>query len=351
MSDPLKGRGAAFNPLNRFDRILVEDDPEWDPAQNPKLPTQHFRDGTKSIITYNDSEDVGFAASVNPYRGCEHGCVYCYARPGHEYFGLSCGLDFESKIFVKEKAPELLRVELKKEKYAPQVLIMSGITDPYQPVERRLQITRRCLRVLADFRNPAAVITKNALVTRDLDLFKELNEYRGCAVNISVTSLNKDIARKMEPRASSPEDRLKAVGLLSRAGIPVRVMVAPVVPALTDEEIPRILKAASEAGARQAAYVMLRLPWAVKDLFTRWLEENFPDRKSKIISRIRDLRGGKLYDSTPGARMRGEGVFAAHVGQLFDVNRRKYRLNKTIALSCDHFRRDPGQMQFPLSAS
>jgi len=288
---------------------------------------------------------VGFDASVNPYRGCEHGCVYCYARPFHEYLGFSAGLDFESKILVKEDAPALLRKELSSPKWQPQTLAMSGVTDCYQPAERRLEVTRRCLEVLADFRNPVGVITKNELVTRDIDILQELAAHQAAVVMLSITTLDGEVARKMEPRASHPRDRLKAVERLAAAGIPVGVMVAPVVPAITDHEMPKILEAAAAAGARTAGYVVMRLPGAVAGLFERWLEEHFPDRKEKVLNRVRDLRGGELYDPRFGNRMRGEGLFADQIRGTFQTFRRRYGLDQPFPeLSTAAFRR-PGQVE------
>lgn len=320
----LKGRGAIGNPANRFEKIEVERDPEV-PGPD-RVPTELLRDSSRSVLTKNDSPDVGFEYSLNPYRGCEHGCVYCYARPTHEYLGFSAGLDFETRILVKEDAPELLRNELSAPRWTPRVLAMSGVTDPYQPPERNLEITRRCLAVLAELRNPVAVITKNELVTRDVDHLGELAAHGAAAVSLSVTTLDGELARRMEPRASHPRDRLKAVERLAQAGIPVSVMVAPVVPGLTDHEIPRILEAAASAGARSAGYVVLRLPGAVSGLFEAWLEEHFPDRKDKVLNRVRSLRGGQLYDPRFGSRMRGEGLFAEQIQSTFQTFQRRYGL-------------------------
>ena len=251
---PIRGRGAAENPSNRFEQIAYERDDEWNEPDDPAPKTQFFRDTSASIITYNESPDVGFDASINPYRGCEHGCIYCYARPYHEYLGFSAGLDFETKIVVKEDAPELLRRELLSSKWKPQVLAMSGVTDPYQPVERRLQITRKCLEVLVEFRNPVAIITKNLLVTRDIDLLADLAHDNAAAVFLSVTTLDAELARIMEPRTAQPAARLQAIEKLTKAGVPTGVLVAPVIPGLTDHELPAIIKAAAEAGARFAGF-------------------------------------------------------------------------------------------------
>jgi DNA repair photolyase len=283
---------------------------------------------------------VGFEASINPYRGCEHGCIYCYARPTHEYLGFSSGLDFETKIMVKEDAPKLLRAELSSEKWQPKVLAMSGVTDPYQPIERRLKITRGCLEVLTEFSNPVCIITKNQLVTRDIDLLGELARHQASAVFISLTTLDTALRKVMEPRTAPPAARLATITALSRAGIPVGVLVAPVIPGLTDHEIPSLLDAAAEAGARFAGHVTLRLPHAVAPLFEQWLENHFPEKKDKILNRLRALRGGKLYDAQFGKRMRGEGIFAEQMDQMFAVACRKAGIaSNNLELSTAAFRR------------
>lgn len=342
MPEPIKGRGAAENPHNRFATLAVEPDP--DAAAPEKVPTLFLSDGSRSVLSHNDSPDVGFNVSLNPYRGCEHGCSYCYARPTHEYLGFSAGLDFESRIVVKEDAPELLRRELSSPRFVPQTLGLSGVTDPYQPVERKLEITRRCLAVLAEFLNPVSIITKNELVTRDLDHLQALAAHGAAHVFLSITTLDGELTRKLEPRASHPRDRLKAIERLAAAGVPVGVMTAPVIPALNDHEIPRILEAAAAAGAKTAGWVMLRLPGAVSGLFEAWLEQHFPDRKEKILHRIQSMRGGALNDSRFGSRMRGEGLFAEQVKATFDTFRRRHGLDRGLpALSAASFRR-PGQM-------
>jgi DNA repair photolyase len=315
------GRGAAGNPKNRFERIEVE--PDETEGDQPRPETVYLRDHSRSIIARNDSPDIGFDASINPYRGCSHGCVYCYARPTHEYLGLSAGLDFESRILVKQDAPELLRKELLSSRWNPQVLSMSGVTDPYQPVERRLRITRRCLGVLAEFRNPVIIVTKNYLVTRDLDLLSELASHDAAAVAFSLTTLDDDLRRIMEPRTSRPARRLAAVEKLAAGGIPVGVMTAPVIPGLNDHELPNLLSAAAEAGATFAAYVPVRLPYAVAPLFEDWLARHFPERKDKVLNRVRSMRGGELNDAGFGSRMRGEGLFAQHIAQLFSISCRR----------------------------
>lgn len=317
---PIRGRGTTGNPPTRFDRLRYEFDPDQiDPAPR----TRFLRDSSRSIISYNESPDLGYEASVNPYRGCEHGCSYCYARAYHEYLGFSAGLDFETKILVKEKAPELLRRELGSPRWRPRVVSLSGVTDPYQPVERRLELTRRCLEVLAEFRNPVQITTKNHLVSRDLDLIRELARYRAAVICLSVVTLEANLSRIMEPRTSGPNRRLKAVELMAEAGIPAGVLIAPVIPGLTDHEIPAILDAAAGAGACFAGYSILRLPHGVAFLFEEWLAQHMPDRKDKILNRIRAIRGGRLHDSRFGLRLKGEGIFAEQISGLFTACCRK----------------------------
>jgi len=338
----IKGRGAAENPPNRFERLPLEPDPEtFGSAEDAPAPeTVYYRDGSRSIIARNESPDVGFETSINPYRGCSHGCIYCYARPTHEYLGLSAGLDFETRIFVKEDAPALLRRELSSPRWRPQVLALCGVTDAYQPIERKLRLTRRCLEVLVEFRNPVGIVTKNHLVTRDVDLLQELARYDAASVNISVTTLDPELQRVMEPRTSIPARRLAAIETLAKAGVPVGVMVAPLIPGLNDHEMPAILEAAASAGARFAGYTMLRLPYAVKDLFVAWLERHFPERKEKVLGRLREMRGGKLNESRFHARMRGQGEYAAQLRALFHAAARKAGLDtRQPELSTAAFRR------------
>jgi len=339
-----KGRGTASNPANRFEKIHLERDIDWDPEEDPAPGTQLLKDSTSTIITYNDSPDVGFNASVNPYRGCEHGCVYCFARPTHEYLGFSAGLDFETRIMVKENAPELLRKELASPKWKPQVIALSAVTDCYQPVERKLKLTRRCLEVLAEFQNPVTILTKNHLVTRDLDLLSELARHRAAAVFLSVTTLDPSLASKLEPRASLPNYRLAAIEALSRGGVPVGVLMAPIIPGLTDHEIPSLLMAAAKAGAQYAGYVPLRLPFGLKGLFEDWLTRHFPSQKEKVLNRIRSLRGGRLNDPNFGTRMRGEGPLADQLEALFAVSSRK------AGLAESHPELDCGAFRVPVSA-
>lgn len=334
--------GSATNPPNRFERLHYDfDDAEPIPgevAPDPKVV--YFRDPARRIIATNESPDLGFAASINPYRGCEHACAYCYARPTHEYLGLSVGLDFETRIFVKQQAPELLRAELTAPGWKPQPIAISGVTDAYQPVERKTQLTRRCLEVLAEFRNPVAVVTKSRLVTRDADLLAELARHDAASVSISVTTLDPAVHRAMEPHTPRPALRLAAIEALARAGIPVGVLVAPVVPGLTDHELPRILEAAAQAGATHAGYVVLRLPHGTKELIEAWLERAFPDRKQKVLGRLRALRDGALYDPRFGTRQRGTGIFAEQIAQLFETGLRRAGLAPHhMSLSTAAFRR------------
>jgi len=347
MSEPqeIHGRGAASNPGNRFERAHYAVS-EWDDANDSSPDTVLLKDVTRSIIAYNDSPDVGFDASINPYRGCEHGCIYCFARPNHEYLGFSAGLDFETKILVKEQAPELLRRELMLPSWKPQTLAISGVTDAFQPIERRLKLTRRCLEVLAEFRNPVVIITKNELVTRDIDLLSELARHDAALVFISVTSLRSDLARTLEPRASQPQRRLAAIDALARAGIPVGVLVAPVIPGLTDHEMPGILAASRNSGAVIAGYVPLRLPFGLAPLFEEWLTLHAPLQKEKILNRVREIRGGKMNDPNFGSRLRGEGEYAGQLRKLFEMACRKSGLNASRPkLSTEAFRRPGSQMR------
>jgi DNA repair photolyase len=334
----IKGRGSHFNPPIRFESI--ERTPEADDGEAIScLATQFLTDSSRSIIAHNNSPDVGFDSSINAYRGCEHGCVYCYARPTHEYLGFSAGLDFETKIIVKKNAPDLLREELSNPRWKPKVLAMSGVTDPYQPVERKLRLTRRCLEVLLEFRNPVIIITKNNGVIRDIDLLSQLARFESAAVFLSITTLDPDLCGILEPRTSRPEKKLEAVAALSQAGIQTGVMVAPVIPGLTDQEIPNIIQASVKAGAQFAGMTPLRLPYAVAPLFEAWLEEHLPGQKSKILNRIRSMRAGKLNDARFGSRMEGEGAFADQIRGLFDLACKKSGITgQGPALSTRHFR-------------
>jgi DNA repair photolyase len=348
-SRPVRGRGSASNPKNRFEAIERVPEPPDDNDEISSPETQFFTDISKSIIAYNDSPDVGFDASVNAYRGCEHGCVYCYARPTHEYLGFSSGLDFETKIMVKEDAPELLRKELSSSKWNPQVVALSGNTDCYQPVEKKKQLTRRCLEVFLEFRNPVVIVTKNYLVTRDIDILYELARHQCAGVTISLTTLDARLASAMEPRASSPARRLAAIKAIADADIPVGYLQAPMIPGLTDAEAPAIAQAAAKAGASFAGYVALRLPFAVKSLFEQWLEQHYPEKKKKILNRVREIRGGKLNDPNFNTRMRGEGIFADEMAKLFQLAKKKAGINKRWPeLTTKHFRRPPTTPQLSL---
>jgi DNA repair photolyase len=340
---PIHGRGASSNPANRFELIHYERDDTISDDESPSPATRFYRDCSRSILVQNDSPDVGFEMSINPYRGCEHGCSYCYARPTHEYLGFSAGLDFETKIMVKEDAPLLLRKELAAAKWQPKVVSISGVTDPYQPIERRLQLTRRCLEVFAEFRNPVGVVTKSHLICRDSDLLSELAQHQAAAAFLSITTLDSELARRMEPRATQPSGRLAAIDELTRAGVPVGVLVAPVIPGLNDHEMPAILEAAAKAGARCAGYVLLRLPHGLGPLFEQWLQQHYPERCDKVLSRLRDMRGGAIYNARFGSRMRGEGVLAEQIASLFAMGCRRAGIRSGFpSLSTAAFRQPCG---------
>jgi DNA repair photolyase len=347
----VRGRGANINPPNRFEALHYETE-DWCEPETDSSPirTQFFRDDSQSVISYNNSPDLGFDASLNPYRGCEHGCAYCYARPTHEYLGFSAGIDFESKILVKQNAAELLSVELGRRSWSPQLLVLSGVTDPYQPIERKLEITRACIRVLADFRNPVAIVTKNHLVTRDIDLLAELAGLKAARVTLSITTLDSSLAKILEPRASTPSHRLEAVAKLRAAGIPIGVNIAPIIPGINDHEVPKIAEAAAKAGAESAAYTILRLPLTVAPVFIAWLERHFPERKEKVLNAIRSIRQGRLNTPDFGARMRGDGPVAEQIRQLFQVSCHRAGLGEFRSeLSTAAFRRIlPNQMELTL---
>ena len=350
-TSPLKGRGTTDNPTNRFETISYSPDPDFLDADEaiPAPKTRLLRDPSRSILSYNTSPDVGFNVSVNPYRGCEHGCIYCYARPTHEWLGFSSGLDFETNILVKEDAPALLDKALASRSWKPQGIFFSGITDCYQPIERQLALTRGCLSVMAKYHNPVCIVTKNALVSRDCDILAQLAENKAASVFLSVTTLDAELARRLEPRASTPARRLAAVSALSEAGIPAGVMVAPIIPGLTDHEIPAILEAAAQAGAQFAGHTIVRLPYSVSDLFTEWLDNHYPDRKNKVLNRIRSMRKGKLNDARYKSRMKGEGVFAESIHTLFAAASRKAGLGAPIPqLSAAAFRNPHAPSQLSL---
>jgi DNA repair photolyase len=340
----IKGRGARSNTTGRFESEVREAfDDGWTAEDEPKpLKTTLSAEKARVIITHNDSPDVGFSASINPYRGCEHGCIYCYARPAHAYMGLSPGLDFESQLFFKPDAARLLERELSRPKYVPDVIHIGGNTDPYQPQERKLRITRGVIGVLSRFEHPFSVITKNALILRDIDLLAPMAEKNLVRVAVSITTLDRKLARSMEPRAATPERRLEAVRLLSQAGVPVTVMFAPCIPGLNDHEMEAVLERAAEAGATGAGYVALRLPLEIKDLFKEWLASDHPDRAGRVMSLVRQMRGGKEYDSQWGKRMKGEGPIAALMSRRFATAKARYGLDAPFGgLDLTRFRAPP----------
>jgi len=340
--NPIKGRGSSDNPANRFSGEYVDYDLDEETGQKPAPDTKLFKDHTRSILSKNQSPDIPFTYGLNPYRGCEHGCIYCYARPTHEFLDFSAGKDFESKIVVKYDAAKKLRERFKSKSWKPETILMSGVTDPYQPVERKLRISRACLLVFEEFLNPVSVITKNYLVTRDIEILKKMAEHRAVHVTLSITTLDRELARVMEPRTSQPGRRLKAIEELSKAGIPVGVNVAPIIPGLTDHECVKILEASREAGAEFAGYTIVRLPYGVKDLFSNWLEHHFPDRKDKILNRIRSIRDGDLNNAEFGKRFHGEGVFADQIRSLFKIHTERLGFNRArVTLNTDDFR--PGK--------
>jgi DNA repair photolyase len=336
-----KGRGAVSNLQGRYEVLAREEiddgwshdgeaDPEADSStgtdataaatanHRPAFRTQVTEEHAKTILSRNQSPDVPFSISLNPYRGCEHGCIYCFARPTHSYLGLSPGLDFESKIFAKVNAPELLRSELAKASYVPEPIALGVNTDAYQPCERELRLTRRVLEVLQECEHPVALITKSSLIERDIDLLADMAAKQQAMAAVTITTLDPEVARTLEPRAAAPARRLRTIRTLTDAGIPVGVSVAPVIPFVTEPDLERILAAAAEAGAINAGYVMLRLPWEVSPLFRQWLEAHFPERAARVMNRVRDMRGGKDYDSSFGTRMHGEGIWADLIRQRFE---------------------------------
>lgn len=327
--DTIKGRGTALNPANRFERLHVDRREDASP-DDPSPATELYRDTTRNILAENDSPDIAFRYSLNPYRGCEHGCVYCYARPSHEYLGFSSGLDFETRIMVKANAAELLRARFLSPRWVPDVIALSGNTDCYQPSERDLGITRACLEVFREFLNPVGIITKSALVCRDIDLIAPLAAVGAAQVHISITTLDAELARAMEPRAATPARRLAAIAELSRAGIPVGVMTAPIVPGLNDHEIPKILESAAAAGARSAGWTLLRLAKPLDQLFDDWLTQHYPARRQRVLHRIRECRAGEVNDPRFRHRMRGEGVYAEQIASLFRSAARAHGLDRPL---------------------
>ncbi len=343
---PRKGRGAISNATGRFERqarIAVDDG--WERPEDDELPplrTQVARDATRTIIASNESPDIPFSQSINPYRGCEHGCVYCYARPSHAYLGLSPGLDFETKLFAKPEAAKLLDAELRKPGYRPMAIALGSNTDPYQPVEREHRITRSILETLRDFGHPFSIVTKSALVLRDLDIIAPMAARNLAHVFVSVTTLDRDLARAMEPRASTPPRRLDAIRGLADAGVKVGVMAAPMIPALNDAEMEAILEAAAGAGATSAGYTLLRLPLELKELFEEWLAEHVPLKRSHVLSLVRDIRGGALNHAEFGKRFTGEGAYAQLVSKRFRAARARYGLDRNDwSLDLAQFRPPP----------
>jgi DNA repair photolyase len=346
-ADPkrLRGRGAVSNASGRYEkqtRVLVDDGWNSEDDEESSLKTEILRDSSRTIITRNNSPDISFSQSINPYKGCEHGCIYCFARPTHAYLGFSPGADFESKIFTKPNAAELLRKELSAKTYVPKVLAIGTNTDPYQPVEKKLRIMRSILEVLWEFKHPVGIVTKNAGILRDLDILAPMAEAGLAKVALSVTTLDRKLAREMEPRASTPPKRLEAIKALASVGVPTAVMFAPVIPALNDEELESVLQAAKDAGARSAGYVLLRLPLEIKDLFREWLETNEPGRAKHVMSLIRSMRGGKDYDAQWNTRMRGTGPYADM------ISRRFHMAVKHLGLNADHRPLDTSQFKRPI---
>jgi DNA repair photolyase len=347
-----KGRGAVSNRTGRYERFTTEAvDDGWRDAEGrvrdddeapSKLVTSVRKDTSRTVIARNDSPDIGFDRSINPYRGCEHGCIYCYARPSHAYLGHSPGLDFETKIYGKFDAVERLTAELAAPGYTPRPIMISGITDPYQPVERQLKITRSIVEVLVAHRHPFTMISKNALMARDADLLGEAAKLGLVSCALSITTLDAALARRMEPRASAPAKRLAAMRALTDAGVPMSVMMAPIVPGLTDSEIETLLTAARDAGAKSAGFVMLRLPLEIKDLFTEWLGEHVPDRAKHVLTLMREVRGGKLYNSAWFSRQRGTGAYAEMIERRFRLAAKKLGLDRARdTLRCDLFTPPP----------
>jgi DNA repair photolyase len=344
---PRKGRGAVTNVQGRYEvdqREAVDDGwiaPSEEESGRPALRTQLFEERAKSILTHNQSPDIPFSVSLNPYRGCEHGCIYCFARPTHSYLGLSPGLDFESRIYAKVNAPELLAREMAKKSYVPEPIALGVNTDAWQPVERDLKLTRRVIQVMSEHNQAFAAITKNSLIERDIDLLAPMAAKGLMMAAITITTLDVDIARTLEPRAATPARRLRTIRALSEAGIPVGVSIAPVIPFVTEQDMERVLEACAEAGATSASYIVLRLPWEVAPLFKGWLEAHFPDRAERVMNRVRDMRGGKDYDASFSTRMKGEGLWADLLKQRFANAVRRLGLNARNhgILDMSHFKR------------
>lgn len=346
-ASPRKGRGAVLNPAGRIELLTRESsDDGWgsleELAADPAPRTEALLDHSRTILTRNESPDIPFDRSINPYKGCEHGCVYCYARPSHGWLGLSAGLDFETRIFVKPDAAELLKAELARPGYRPDALSLGANTDPYQPLEKRLGITRGVLEVLHAARHPVGIVTKSALVVRDIDLLAPMSALGLARVWLSVTTLDGELARKLEPRAAQPRRRLEAVSRLAAAGVEVGVMVAPIIPVLTDHEIERIIAAAASAGARSAGYTLVRLPFEVKELMTSWLEMHMPHKAGHVLSLIRQCRDGRLNDPRFGSRHRGQGLYAELIAQRFARAAARHGLDRRVLPARTDLFRPPG---------
>lgn len=343
LSERRKGRGACDNVTGRFDLARVEQGDGWDIDEpRPDFRTEVTQERPRSLITYNKSPDLPFDRSINPYRGCEHGCVYCFARPSHAYLGLSPGLDFETRLVARPQSADVLRRELSARRYRVAPIAIGTNTDPYQPIDRDLQITRQCLHVLEDFSHPVAVVTKGTLIERDIDILARMAARGLARVGVSVTTLDAGLSRRMEPRAPSPARRLATIRALTQAGIPVRIMTSPIIPGLTDHEVEALLQAGKQAGADVASWIMLRLPREVSALWQGWLAEHEPGRAGRVMARLREMHGGRDYDPRWGHRMRGEGPYAQMIAQRFKAAARKLDLDKAVPdLRCDLFRVPP----------
>ncbi len=348
MKEYFKGRGSQYNPFNRFlkNKLVTEHIEGLDEEMLENTDTEYFEEHARKVVNKVKSPDIGAGYSMNPYQGCEHGCIYCYARNTHEYYGFSAGLDFERKIIIKHDMAEVLEKQLRKPNWEVAPIMLSGNTDCYQPVERKMKITRRVLEVLLKYKHPVGLITKNSLILRDMDLLKELAKLQLAVVSVSITGLNEDLRQKMEPRTASYKKRLQVVEQLSKAGIPVNVMIAPIIPSLNSHEIPEVMKAIADAGASSAGFTIVRLNGQIGNIFTDWIHKNFPDRAEKVLHQIADCHGGKLNDSRFGTRMRGEGEIAKSIRDLFHTSRKKYLAGRSIpALRTDLFvRTKNGQM-------
>ncbi|MFX0541309.1 PA0069 family radical SAM protein [Roseovarius sp. S4756] len=335
-----RARGAVSNDAGRFERHARHFEADgWEVQEEAPLRTSTTIEVPRRMVSYNRSPDLPFDRSINPYRGCEHGCIYCFARPTHAWLGLSAGLDFETRLIARPEAPEVLARELRHRAYTPRTIAIGTNTDPYQPIEKKHEIMRACLKVLRDFRHPVAIVTKGMLIERDIDILSDMARKGLVRVGISVTTLDAELSRKLEPRAPAPQRRLAIIRALSDAGIETRIMTSPIIPGLTDHEVESLLKAGRDAGAIAASWIMLRLPLEVAPLFREWLEAQYPDRAARVMGHVRDMQGGKDYDSTFGTRMRGTGPYAQMIAQRFDAALRRYDYARKLPdLRCDLFR-------------